>query len=80
MSLTSQLGSRQVRLCAAANAGSFAGGTSWVICETGQTATPDFRVDVVSEVRGQLRTQVDQTGRPAVCSPDGCIAQASPCA
>lgn len=47
--------------------------------ETGQTDTPDFRVDVVSDVRGQLRTTVNSTGRPSVCTPDGSISQTAPC-
>ena len=38
-----------------------------------------FQVDVVGSVRGAMRTAVNATGRPTVCSPDGSISQVSRC-
>jgi type IV fimbrial biogenesis protein FimT len=38
-----------------------------------------FSIDLTSSVRGALRTSVNATGRPAVCSPDGSIKQVPRC-
>jgi type IV fimbrial biogenesis protein FimT len=46
---------------------------------TGTSAPDTFEVNVVGAERGQLRTIVNSAGRPTVCTPDGSIAQATPC-
>lgn len=38
-----------------------------------------FQVDVVGTVRGTMRTSLNVTGRPTVCSPDGSISQVPRC-
>jgi type IV fimbrial biogenesis protein FimT len=38
-----------------------------------------FVIDVTSEIRGRLRTQVGPTGRVSVCTPDGSIAGVPAC-
>jgi type IV fimbrial biogenesis protein FimT len=38
-----------------------------------------FRVDIAGGLGGQLRTRVNQAGRPSVCSPDGSIAGTTTC-
>lgn len=45
----------------------------------GTSLPGDFQVDVVSSVRGQLRTSVNAAGLPSVCSPDGSVTQAPKC-
>jgi prepilin-type N-terminal cleavage/methylation domain-containing protein len=47
--------------------------------DTGRTTPNTFTVDVASTVRGTLRTTVNATGRPTVCSPDGSIRQVPQC-
>lgn len=47
---------------------------------TGQSLPGDFRVDAAGALGGTLRTTVNASGRPTVCSPDGSIPQVSRCA
>lgn len=45
----------------------------------GTSLPGDFQVDVVSSLRGQLRTSINPAGLPSVCSPDGSITQVPKC-
>lgn len=45
----------------------------------GTSLPGDFQVDVVSSLRGQLRTGINPAGLPSVCSPDGSVTQVPKC-
>jgi type IV fimbrial biogenesis protein FimT len=47
---------------------------------TGTSLPGAFQIDVASSVSGALRTTVNITGRPAVCSPDGSVRGVPQCA
>jgi prepilin-type N-terminal cleavage/methylation domain-containing protein len=42
-------------------------------------SAPRFGVQITGVPRGQLRTDINMSGRPTVCSPDGSIAQVPAC-
>jgi len=47
--------------------------------QAGTSRPGDFRVDVAGSIRGLLRTEINATGRPSVCSPDGSVTQVPQC-
>jgi type IV fimbrial biogenesis protein FimT len=46
---------------------------------TGQSQPGDFRIDATGGSSGALRTTVNASGRPTVCSPDGSVPQVPRC-
>lgn len=54
------------------------GGLVADLLEDGTTLT-QYRVDVNGVRRGQLRTLINSTGRPQVCSPDGSVSGVPAC-
>lgn len=46
---------------------------------TGKSQPGDFRIDVAGTRGGTLRTSVNASGRPTVCSPDGSVPQVAKC-
>ena len=61
------------------SASSAVGGVVSFMDLAGTSLPGDFKIDVASGLRGQLRTSVNAAGRPAVCSPDGSIKQVAKC-
>jgi type IV fimbrial biogenesis protein FimT len=49
------------------------------VASNGTSEPPDFRIDVNSNLRGALRTQVNAAGRTTVCTPDGSIKNMPAC-